>query len=305
MKRIILPFFAILVVAASISALVFKIRWKTASAQAAVVKPATAPELDVPALPGAEDEGWIGVLVPPDAADLAARVEGKLIDVKVKVGDRVKRDKLLAQFDTRVMKHELAAAQAAYAASADRAKRRNGTINVGGTAVSIVSEEDKSNSQYDTSAAAARVEQLRAALELAEVRAPFDGVVTTLYTGVGNYLRAGVPVLRLIGDSTIRLRFAVPDEATNRPPLKSRVVVRLKDGRKLNGTVESISAEVDPASHCVFVDARIDDLPANCGDSCNQLAQRAVVVTPAQTNGEMPAPQQPLSPQPATAAAPK
>ena len=81
MKRALFLLFAFLVVAGSIGALVFKVRWRGKTAQAANAAPApNVSELDKAAVPLAEEEGFIGVLVPPEAADLASRSDGKLTD---------------------------------------------------------------------------------------------------------------------------------------------------------------------------------------------------------------------------------
>jgi membrane fusion protein (multidrug efflux system) len=270
----------------SLAAVAFKLRWRPKSnLPAPVASSASAPELD-PVLAAAEDDpGYIGVLVPPEAADLASRQDGKLMEVRVKVGQKVKKNAILALFDTRMLKHELQAAQAQAGAAADQARRRGGTIEVAGQKVAIVAEGDRASAQFEASAAGARVEQLKAALELAEIRAPFDGAVTVVYTGAGNYLKAGTPIVRVIGDGTLRLRFCIPDENVIKPPVKSQVDARLKNGRLLRATVESHSPEIETTSHCIFTDAVVDEMPPDCGELCSQLAARTVRVVPHATAG--------------------
>lgn len=279
--------FTAVTVVVSVGVLAYKLRAPAkrpvaAGASAApVVTPVVPTDMDLPLQPTASDE-FIGVLVPPEAADLASRQEGKLTDVRVKVGERVKRDGVLAVFDSRMLKNELGMAQAQLGQAADRARRRSGSVNVAGASFSIVSDEDRTAAQFETGAASAKVQALKAAIELAEIRAPFDGVVTVVYTTAGNYMKAGVPVVRVIGNSNLRLRYCVPDDA-KKPALKSKVTVQLRDLRPLHATVESVSPEVEPTSHCVFVDASLDDVPPDCKDNCTQLAARTVRVTSAPT----------------------
>jgi RND family efflux transporter MFP subunit len=279
--------FTAVTVVTSLGVLAYKLRAPakrpiaTAATSATSVTPVVPADLEL-ALQPVKSEEFVGVLVPPEAADLASRQEGKLTDVRVKVGERVKRDGVLAVFDTRMLKSEMGIAQAQLGQAADRARRRSGSVNVAGASFSIVSDEDRTASQFETGAAAARVQALKAAIELSEIRAPFDGVVTVVYTSAGNYTKAGVPIVRVIGNSNLRLRYCVPDDA-KKPPLRSKVMVHLRDLRPLHATVESVSPEVEPTSHCVFVDASLDDLPPDCKDNCTQLAARTVRVTNAPT----------------------
>ena len=54
---------------------------------------------------------FVGVLLPERMANLSSRADGRLVDVKVKVGQTVRRDQVLATFDVRERQQQLAIAE--------------------------------------------------------------------------------------------------------------------------------------------------------------------------------------------------
>lgn len=252
----------------------------------------------------ATDEGYPGVLVAPAAVDLAATVEGRLLDVKVNAGDQVAEGQVVAMLDDRSARNALAVAQAGLGAAAadahsariehalakDRASRRNGTVQVGGETVAIVSAEEQAQVGFAAKAAAARaaaagsgaaeraarVEQLKTLLAETQLKAPFRGVVAARYADPGTYVRPGMPVVRIISSSELKVRFAVPEEDAKRIRAGLPYVATL-DGRQIAATVSAVSPEVESSSRMVFVDGSVQGVAA--GEAA-ALAGRVVRVKP-------------------------
>ena len=283
-------------------------RWARASSPPSV-GPATggAPTF---ASPGdnvaSRDETFVGVLLPPQMANVAPRAEGKLTDVPVRVGQRVDKGAVLAVFDARDRAHDLAVAQAQVraalgasasaaadlAAARHRAARRNATVEVGGRAIAIVSAEESTQASLEASGAAgravmasaqvaeqrARIAQLRLALEETQLRAPFDGVVTAVYFEAGMRLHGGDTVVRVVGSGRgLRVRIAVAEEASER--LRSVTVARLAldANRSLTATLDHRSPEVDGASRTFLVEGTVD-VDDRC-EECAVLAGKTIRAT--------------------------
>lgn len=233
----------------------------------------------------APQEPWTGILLTP-TVELSARLDAKLETVNVRVGDQVKAGDVLAQLDTTVQKHEVAAAEAALKASRaetwqasvavaqakDRQARRNGVVKVGGTEMAIASSEEQASAKFDSAAARGRlssaaataeerrahVAQLRAFLEEATLRAPFDGTIAARYYEPGGQVRGGSSILRIVGGGSVRSRFAVPENETGRVQLGSRVALEW-EGNRREAVVDRISPEIESASGTVFVEAALDN----------------------------------------------
>jgi RND family efflux transporter MFP subunit len=222
---------------------------------------------------------WVGVLVPPETAELASRSDGKIAELTVNVGDQVKQNDILGRLDMRVQEGELRAAEAQLGLAGDRARRRSQAMAAGGK-IAAVSGEEMATAAFESSAAAAKVESLKAAIDLALIRAPFDGVVTAKYASAGNYIKGGQPVVRVIGQNKMHVRFALPDSVAEKVQNKAPLTVKTESGKEFHATIEQISPEVEPASRTIFVDAAIDNLTDLCTESaCNRIAGKPVEVS--------------------------
>ncbi|WP_394820687.1 efflux RND transporter periplasmic adaptor subunit [Pendulispora albinea] len=229
-------------------------------------------------------EPWTGVILAP-AVELTARNDGRLAKVLVRVGDTVHAGDVLAQLDITVQLHEIAAAEAALRASraeagaasvslaqaADRAKRRKMVVKYGDTELPIVSPEELVGSNFDQKAAGsrlvaaaantqervARLEQLRATVDEATIRAPFDGAVATRYLEPGAHVRSGMSLIRLVGQGGLRVRFAVPEAEAGAVQLASKVLLEC-DGQTLGAAIDRIAPEVESSSGTIFVEASVE-----------------------------------------------
>jgi RND family efflux transporter MFP subunit len=278
------------------------LRWTGARDAAATAKKAAPRALE----PTRIANDFVGVLLPPQMANLSPRSDGRVLRVMVKLGQAVKAGDILLQFDDREKREELAMAKAqlktakadAWAAAADssaarkRASRRNASIDVGGRRIALVSGEEAAQAQSDAQSAAARaasaaskiaeqkakVEQLRLALEETEIRAPFDGVVTGVYFEPGTTVHPGDVVARVVGGGRgLRARIAVPEEAA---VLLARRRARLSiDDKTLFATIDSASHEVEPTSRAFLLEGTVELQPGSCGGDCIMLAGRAVRAT--------------------------
>lgn len=230
------------------------------------------------------DEGdqsrFLGVILPYEAVDVSATVDGQIEELRVRIGDGVRRRDLIASVSTATpTAADLAMAEAELRAAQAQAQQltiefeqvrerlgRSDRLSQRG----LVTAEQMSDVRFQEQLAAARVEaaeatvaQKRAAVEQrkavllnAEVRAPFDGVVATRYVGRGARVDAGAPIVRLVRVQPLKLRFAVPKSQSQMLRVGEPIVVTVEDLRaSFKGTVESIAPEVDIASQMLMADA--------------------------------------------------
>ncbi|KYF54472.1 hypothetical protein BE08_35930, partial [Sorangium cellulosum] len=194
-----------------------------------------APPPDKGERPRPAHPGFIGVLLAHRSVDLAARNEGRLRAVHVRLGDRVAAGDLLATLDLQTLRSDTAIAAAALRgaevalsrareelAEAEERHRRAQALAAEG----LASGEDLSAAEHKTAMARlqvdaaaaelrekrARVGQLRGVQADTEIRAPFAGRVVARYAEPGESVGSTVPILRLISDDGLLVRFAVPEE---------------------------------------------------------------------------------------------
>lgn len=240
------------------------------SAQALASAVATAPET------------FVGVVVGRSSADLTPRFEGKVRDVHVRLGDRVKKGDLLATLDLPTVQSELRMAEVGLRsvdierertaveleAAKDQLSRREA---LGREA--LASPEDVAAARYRQQIAAsrleaaraastekrARIDQLRKDAAAAELRAPFDGFISARYVDPGASVTTTTRVVRLMSGDELLVRFAVPESSVNRLEIGLPVEVFMGDQNiQLRATIEKIAPEVDTASRMIVVEAALD-----------------------------------------------
>jgi multidrug efflux pump subunit AcrA (membrane-fusion protein) len=267
-----------------------------------VSKPANAKAPETSSVPN----DFVGVLLPPQMANLSPRADGKVLAVRVKIGQEVHPGEVLVQFDARERREDLAMAEAQLrtaraeagaagaAANAARMQARmksKAAVTINGERVALVSAVESKQSQFDAqsaganaAAAAARiaeqqakVEQLRVALEETDIRATFNGMVTAINFEPGMTAHPGDIVARVVGGHGLRARIAIPEEAAMLVG-KGRARLTL-EGKTLFARIDQVAREVEPASRSFFVEGSVELGPNACEGDCAMLAGRAVRAT--------------------------
>lgn len=249
-----------------------------------------------------------GNLVAAQSVQLAATVPGRLIELRVRVGDRVGAGEPLAIVDASTYRAqqeqaagELAraqadrgAAEAAYRAARARfalARLTEGRMARLYTAGAVARQTyDEAHSDY--LAASAALDQARAAIDQgsgsqaaaagalaaastqvadAVVRAPFDGVVTAKYLDSGSVVGPATPIVAVQSDGALEIDVAVPQDAAGAIAPGQRVTVRIDAlDRSAAARVRSITPMNDPATRSALVKLV---LPAVRGAASGMYAQ--------------------------------
>jgi RND family efflux transporter MFP subunit len=226
--------------------------------------------------------GYVAVVAPVEAVDVAPAFEGILTAVLARPGDRVAAGQVIAELDPRPLREELALATAALRAA--KASARQARVDVRDAAREVKSEqravadgvspkrqlEEATYALERARAAAARasatvseeearLDRAKSRLDDTSVRAPFAGTVAQRLRDRGAGTGPGAPVVRLLGQGGLRVRFAVPPEDARAFAPGNPVMVDIEgsDGEE-RGTVRQVSPELDAPSRLVFIEAELD-----------------------------------------------
>lgn len=204
-------------------------------------------------------------------ASVGSESEGlRLIDVRVNVGDRVRRGQVLALFDASVVDAERAEALASLALS--EAQAAEADANAGRAAgldkAGVLSSQQVDRYLAEAKAAharrdAARAVERRARLRLAHTRilAPSDGIITARTATVGAVTSAGQELFRLVRDGRLEWRavVSVAELGSVSPGLAAHAT--LPDGTVVRGRVRMVSPVIDTGTHSglAYVDLPADE----------------------------------------------
>ncbi|WP_293775965.1 efflux RND transporter periplasmic adaptor subunit [uncultured Oxalicibacterium sp.] len=189
----------------------------------------------------------------------------KLTEVRVNVGDTVKRGQVLATFSQTSTKAEVAQARASLMeAEANAADARNNAERAKTLETTGALSTQQIN-QYLTTAetAKARAAAARATLEAQELRltqtqviAPDDGVISARNATVGAVVGAGTELFRMIRQGRLEWRAEVTSEELGRLATGTPVTLQAANGSEVKGKVRMIAPTVDTnnRSALVYVD---------------------------------------------------
>jgi len=189
----------------------------------------------------------------------------RLAEVRVNVGDVVKRGQVLATFAPESMQVDMLQTRAAVAeaeatlgdaaANAERAKalRATGALSEA-TINQYVTAERTARARLDAQRAALQARQIR--VGQTAVVAPDAGVISSRSATVGAVLPAGQELFRLIRQGRLEWRAEVSSSDLAQIKPGARVTVTPAGGEPIAGTVRMVAPTVDPQTRngIVYVD---------------------------------------------------
>lgn len=264
-------------------------------------------------------------------AILYSRVSGYLESIAVDIGDRVSQGQLLAKIDVPEISDQLREGEAELAAAAaDRrmadaelasagAKSKLQTLTferlqaVRTAEPDVVSQQDVDEAKAQSAMAAAnvketesqilridsRIKQLEAAkqrlqtlLGFAEIRAPFDGIVTDRFVDPGALLQAATSsdsVQKIVAVAKVdKVRVAIDVPESEAPHVRASgdatVVIDAMPGKQFQGSISRFSRSLNPATRTMRAEIDLPNpdgvlLPGMFGRATLTLAIRAGAVT--------------------------
>jgi membrane fusion protein, multidrug efflux system len=216
-----------------------------------------------------------GDLRPKASADIAFKIGGQLLNVKVERGQSVKKGQLLAALSDGEARAQQAQSEAAVAqTTAQLALAKDNETR----AETLVAANAAPNSQavavrLQSEIARAALLQAGAARDLASVnlsnhqlKAPFDGVLVKVPDGVGQIVGAGVPLFRIETLDTLVLRTTIAEADLERVRVGDDVSIEANSGQKVVGKVRLVLRSLDSSRRApVEVDVPNKDQKLNAG----------------------------------------
>jgi RND family efflux transporter MFP subunit len=208
---------------------------------------------------------WPGTVTARLSAEVAPTVMARVLDVRVRAGDPVRRGDVIAVLDARDLTAQLQQAEAALAAVTAQARQADADL---GRASQLFAKQALTRQDLDAAearAATARAQAAQARDAVAEarvrlgetdVRAPFDGVVVARHLDPGDTAGAGAPVALVQDPSTLRLEADVSERCAAPLALAAELPVRVGTPPvELTARIEELAPVADPQSRTRHVKA--------------------------------------------------
>ena len=224
-----------------------------------------------------------GNIAPWQEASVGSESNGlRLADVRVNVGDRVKKGQVLASFSPETINADVAQAKAALAEARATAADAAGNAARARTLEKTGALSQQQINQYQTAeqTAKARVEAADAVLAAQQVRgrntqvlAPDDGVISARTATVGSVVSAGTELFRLIRQGRLEWRAEVSSAELGQLRVGMPAMVTAPGGAQVQGKLRSIAPTVDPQTRNALVYVDIPGVQNNAGIKAGMFAR--------------------------------
>jgi RND family efflux transporter MFP subunit len=186
----------------------------------------------------------------------------RLTEVRVNVGDVVKKGQVLAVFSADTVNADVAQAKAALAEARANAAEAQANAQRARAVQASGALSQQQVSQYLTAeqTAGARIESARAALAAQQLRlkytqvvAPDSGVISARAATVGSVVGAGTELFRRIRQGRLEWRAEVTAAELKNIRVGGGAVVKAANGSELKGKVRMIAPTIDPQTRSALV----------------------------------------------------
>ncbi|MBE0503832.1 MAG: efflux RND transporter periplasmic adaptor subunit [Desulfuromonadales bacterium] len=208
------------------------------------------------AVPG--QDLFIGSIESSDRGVLAARIDGRVGRLAVKVGEAVKAGQLLLTIEQNTVNDRLAEAQGgreAAAARLDLAEKTYQRYARLAKAEAVTPQEldrvtaEREQARQNFQAASAGVAQARTGAAYNQVTAPYAGTIAEQLVKSGSTVMPGTPLLVIERSGIPQARIAVPEALVGQIALGETMQLEIPAlQRTISGTVSEVQPVSDPAT---------------------------------------------------------
>jgi RND family efflux transporter MFP subunit len=221
---------------------------------------------------GSDSVTLTGTVQAQTEVNLSFRVDGRMVERRVQVGDVLRPGQVIARLDPQNEESSLQAARAqSSAAQARLVEARNHFARM----QDLITDNSVSRAQYDQAESALRtaesgVEAAQSQVALAQNRLGYttlvsnvSGVVTAVGPEPGEVVGAGRMIVQVARDGARDAVFDVPARVKDAAPANPRITVTLTSDPAVTaaGTVREVAPRADPVTGTFRVRVRLVDPP--------------------------------------------
>ncbi|MFO0448556.1 MAG: efflux RND transporter periplasmic adaptor subunit [Pseudomonadota bacterium] len=197
-----------------------------------------------------------GTVEPTVQLPIAPRVAGRLVELNVDEGDRVRRGRVLARLDAADLEQSVVELAARAQFARDQLRRTEALV---GRGVTAAIELDRARAE--ALAAEAVRPRARAQRDFTALTAPADGTIIRRDGEIGQFIPVGQAVFFMSCCAPLRVTAEVDEEDIPRVYVGQRAVLRADalPGRTFDGEVAEVTPKGDPVARSYRVRIRLAD----------------------------------------------
>ena len=205
------------------------------------------------------EEKFTGIVSARRTSQLGFASGGRIDSITADIGDQVETGQTLAVLDTRSLRAQLSSAnavvteaEAAFNLAKTTVDRQIELLERGHVSSQVV---DQAQAQASTAyaridAAKANADALRVQIDLARIRAPFDGTITARLSDEGAIAAPGVPLFELVETGVLEARIGLTSALANSLSVGQEYPL-ISDQGEVMATLRSVTGVIDAGNRTV------------------------------------------------------
>ncbi len=193
--------------------------------------------------------------------DVKAETHGRIVELSVNKGDRVKQGDTLARLSP-----EERPARVAEAKALREQRRIEYEASLRLSKKGYRAETQLAASKAASEAAAAALARAQVELRNTVIRAPFDGVVVDRMAEMGDFIDKGDPIARILDLDPVLAVAQIGERDRDRVAVGGRARVSLIGAAEIDGTIRFIAAEADPTTRTFLIEVELPNAQSTIAD---------------------------------------
>jgi membrane fusion protein, multidrug efflux system len=190
-------------------------------------------------------------LLANEQVELKAPISGQVLEINFKEGQTVRKGQSIVRLDDRAWKAQLIGLNAQFENAQNEYERKKSLLEVEGS-----SQEEVDNAYTAVETLKSQIQQLKINIDLANVTAPFSGVIGMRNFSKGAYLREGESITFLTEVNQLKIDFTVAQAYQSSLEVGKSIGVVI-DGDTLPAKIYAINPVIDKDSRTINVRAAL------------------------------------------------
>jgi RND family efflux transporter MFP subunit len=191
-----------------------------------------------------ENLSVIGSIVPENEVAVISETQGKVIDLKIKVGSYVTKDSIIAYIEDELKQAAFMTAKASFEKSKKDLERMENLYKE-----KYISDSDIENARLNLTNAESQFIVARKQFNDTKIKAPINGIVTEKNISIGTMVSPGAQIANIVDISRFKIKINLQESDVLKIRENDAVLIKsdLYPGKTFRGRIESISVKGDSA----------------------------------------------------------
>ena len=194
-----------------------------------------------------------GKIATDDSIDVSSNIAGKIDELPVDLGKKVKAGDVVAKLDTAELQSKVDEAQWEVSTAQTNLSNAQGNKDS--------NPSDVSGYQSQLSQAQSQLKASQEALDAAVIKAPISGTVSARNVNIGDMATAGEPIVSIVNGSNLYVNAYAPARILNQIRVGQNVAVKIPDmsDDEFSGKIAVINSKLEPRSSDVLVKVTLNN----------------------------------------------